>query len=115
MSKVVVHAGACGHTTEIEVTQIDREHVRVVLHSTCQQITSMGPDLEHLKWRGKEHVVFLPIDRSAVYRSGGQHRLHTACPVPSAIIKAIEVELGLAVPRDVTMVIQAPNTQRPEE
>jgi len=31
---------------------------------------------------------------------------HAACPVPSAILKAIEVEVGAALPQDVTMTIE---------
>ncbi|MBI4316389.1 MAG: hypothetical protein HY679_10665, partial [Chloroflexi bacterium] len=28
---------------------------------------------------------------------------HTACPIPAAILKAIEVEVGIALPKDVTI------------
>ena len=32
-----------------------------------------------------------------------QHCAHAACPVPSGLVKAIEVAAGLALPKDVTM------------
>ena len=38
---------------------------------------------------------------SQIYQLGAQTGLHLACPVPTAIIKAIEVECGLALPRHV--------------
>jgi len=36
-----------------------------------------------------------------VYRSAAKHLKHVACPVPSAILKAIETESGMNVPKDV--------------
>jgi hypothetical protein len=35
-----------------------------------------------------------------VYRAAGKHLKHPACVVPSAILKAVEVEAGLNVPKD---------------
>jgi hypothetical protein len=36
-----------------------------------------------------------------VFREAAKTLLHPACPVPVGIIKAIEMEAGLALPRDV--------------
>jgi hypothetical protein len=36
-----------------------------------------------------------------VYQCASECNLHAACPVPMAILKAIEVEAGLALPRPV--------------
>ena len=36
---------------------------------------------------------------------GAKHCAHAACPVPVGIVKAIEVEAGLALPADVTIKI----------
>ena len=49
--------------------------------------------------------------REISYRSGGpvtlrlaaEHLVHPACPVPSGILKAIEVEFGLALPKDASI------------
>jgi hypothetical protein len=38
-----------------------------------------------------------------VYVRGSVCLKHTSCPVPWCILKAVEAELGLAVPKDVTM------------
>ena len=48
---------------------------------------------------------FLIAD-SEIYRLCSNYLRHTSCPLPSAILKAIEVELELAVPRDVKMKIE---------
>ncbi|MBI4771144.1 MAG: hypothetical protein HY784_12220, partial [Chloroflexi bacterium] len=59
-----------------------------------------------LQWKGKGHQVFRPMDESAVYQSAARHIRHTACPIPAAILKAIEVEVGIALPRDVHIQFQ---------
>ena len=63
----------------------------------------MNDDLSCLDVR---NGVFGRMTDSAVYRSATQHLKHAACPVPSAILKAIEVEAGLAVPQDVIIKIE---------
>ena len=39
-----------------------------------------------------------------VYTKGATCLKHVACPVPSGILKALEVEAGLAVPKDVSII-----------
>jgi len=101
--QVDVCAGGCGYPARIEVTLLDKKHVQVVIHSECEQITAMNPDLESLQWKGRGHEVFTRMTDSAVFQSAAHHIRHTACPIPSAILKAIEVETGIALPQDVTI------------
>lgn len=100
MTRVTVNAGACGFSATIEVEQVDRNTVRVTLHSACEQITAMSPDVVELSWR---RDVFCKMTESRVYQSASQHLKHAACPIPAAILKAIEVEVGIALPKDVTI------------
>ncbi|MDW8326515.1 MAG: hypothetical protein RMK99_08120 [Anaerolineales bacterium] len=102
-TRVEVFAGICGYSAVIEVNKVDETHVQVIIHSECTQITSMNPDLANLRWKGKGHEVFKRMPESAVYQSAARHIRHTACPVPAAILKAIEVETGVALPKDVTI------------
>jgi hypothetical protein len=102
-TRVEVFAGVCGHSAVIEATKVDEAHVRVVIFSACDQITDMNPDLEQVQWKGKGHEVFKRMTESVVYQSAAKHIRHTACPIPTAILKAIEVETGLALPKDVTI------------
>ena len=103
MSTAEVYAGVCGHSAIIEVTKVDDKHVQVVIHSACEQITAMNPDLARIQWKGKGHQVFKSMTESVVYQSAARHIRHTACPIPAAILKAIEVEVGIALPQDVTI------------
>lgn len=108
-TRVEVFAGICGHSAIIEVSKTDETHVQVVISSACEQITDMNPDLAKLQWKGKGHEVFKKMTESMVYQSAAKHIRHTACPIPSAIIKAIEVETGVALPKDVTITFTTPS------
>lgn len=98
MTQVTVAGGACGFSATIDVEQLDRSTVRVTIHSACEQITAMNPDLVGLNWR---RGVFCKMTDSRVYQSASQHIQHAACPIPAAVLKAIEVEVGIALPKDV--------------
>lgn len=117
-TKADVYAGVCGHSAVIEVTRVDDRHVQVVIHSECEQITAMNPDLVNLQWKGRGHEVFKRMTESAVYQSAAKHIRHTACPIPSAILKAIEIECGVALPKDVRITFsteEAPERKPLEE
>ena len=91
------------------MTKVDDAHVRVVITSACDQITAMNPDLSRVQWKGKGHLVFKRMTESAIYQSAARHIRHTACPIPAAILKAIEVEVGIALPKDVTITFSSPS------
>ncbi len=109
-TRVEVFAGVCGHSAIIEASQIDATHVQVVITSVCEQITAMNPDLTQLQWKGKGHDVFKRMTESTVYQSAAKHIRHTACPIPTAILKAIEVEVGIAVAKNVTISFSTPGS-----
>jgi len=46
--------------------------------------------------------LFLPKTRNPIFISADRACCHTACPVPVAIIKILEIVLGLAVTKDVS-------------
>jgi len=98
LTQVTVDGGACGFTATIEVEKMDRHTVRVAIRSECEQIVAMNLDLAELNWR---RGVFCQIADSRVYQSASQHLKHAACPIPGAILKAIEVEVGIALAKDV--------------
>ncbi len=50
--------------------------------------------------------VFSTMLDSEIYSLCSKHVKHISCPLPAAILKAIEVEDGLAVPKDVRMKVE---------
>lgn len=103
MSKVTVEAGSCGFKTVVHAEKTGEMNISVRVSSGCEMLTNMNPELAALNWR---QGVFGPIGDCKVYEICSGHIQHTACPVPVAILKAIEVEVGLAVPVDVTMKVE---------
>lgn len=103
MSEVTIFAGICGFTAVVKAEKIDKRRLKVVVTSPCEMIEKMNDDLGEVDWTRE---VFVKMCNSVVYRSARKHIKHAACPVPSAILKAIEVEAGLALPKDVHIKIE---------
>ncbi|MEZ5125875.1 MAG: hypothetical protein R2826_06460 [Thermoleophilia bacterium] len=81
----VVHARAEGKVVRIEIDS-DCPHVRAL----AAELTEVSPFAE-ISFRGEGPQTF---------RVAAKHLAHAACPVPVGIIKAIEVEAGLALPKE---------------
>jgi hypothetical protein len=99
MAKAEVFAGICGFRTTIETKNVE-DMVKLVIQSDCPAITRLAGQLTEVD----------PF-QEITFRSGGpltfqmsvKYCSHTACPVPIGIIKAVEVEAGLALPMDVAI------------
>ncbi|MCD6472922.1 hypothetical protein J7K55_07420 [Candidatus Aerophobetes bacterium] len=97
MARVVVDAGICGFTTIIEVSKLSVQRVSVTIASNCEMVNKWGKQLDSVHWQNvlKFPGIFL------FYQSAFQYIRHVTCPVPIAILEAIEVEVGIALPKDV--------------
>lgn len=98
MATVKVSAGVCGFTTTINTESEDLQEVVIKIESDCSYIKAMACELS--KVDGYQEC-FAQIGEGEVYKVARKYCKHAACPVPSAIIKGIEVACGLALPRDV--------------
>ncbi len=99
MAKAEVHAGVCGFTTLVE-TAFDGDVCKVSIQSECaavqrlaQELTEVNP-YQEISYRRKTP---LTLEMAAKFCT------HAACPVPVGIVKAVEVEAGLALPGEVTI------------
>lgn len=102
MAKAKVYAGACGFTTVVKVTKLSKMRVKVHLISACQDIRMLNEDISELDC---SKGVFGSMVDSIVYKAASVRLKNSDCPVPCAIIKAIQVELGGAIAKDVTIKI----------
>ena len=99
MAKAEICPGICGFKATVD-TRMNGSECTVKIESECKAIQRLAAELTQvdplrefiLKGEGP-----LTLQLAAKYCS------HAACPVPSGIIKAIEVEAGLALPADVTI------------
>jgi hypothetical protein len=99
MTRVIVNPGVCGFTTTIEVNRAEKRRVSISISSDCEHIAALGDTIKEMDMRD----IMKPRGDSEVHKQAASNQLHMACPVPEGIIKAVEAELGLALPRDATI------------
>lgn len=96
MTKLIVQSGICGFSTTITAEKGKDKKVRIFLETECEMVQKMNKDLTALDMM----AAFANHLNNPVYKSAAQRLKHVACPVPSGILKALEVELGLCLPKD---------------
>ena len=99
MASAEIESGICGFCTTVKTTTEGRR-VRVEFETECGHVEQLAEALtevdpyKEISYRGEGPVTL---------KLAAEHLVHPACPVPSGIIKAIEVEAGLALPKDATI------------
>jgi hypothetical protein len=99
MASAEIDSGICGFCTTVR-TKADGASVNVVVKSSCSHVQALAEQLTivqpftEISFRG---------DGPQTLRLAAKYLVHPACPVPSGIIKAIEVESGLALPKDASI------------
>jgi hypothetical protein len=99
MAKAEILPGNCGFTTTVETT-MDGDVCKITLVSDCKamqklalELTEVNPYQEISFRRGTPQIL----------QMGAKYCTHSACPVPVGIIKAVEIEAGMALAMDVTI------------
>ena len=104
MSKTTIFSGICGFTTEVEA-RMSGTNCILSIESDCKSIQHLAEELRQVD---PFREITFRGDGPLTLQLAAKHCLHTACPVPVGIIKAIEVEAGLALPADVTIEFSKP-------
>jgi hypothetical protein len=102
MVEVKVNPGVCGLNTIVKVDSEDMQNAVVEIITECPNIKPMEQELKEVD--GYEEC-FSKLGDSKIYELAKKYCKHAACPVPSAIIKGVEVACGLALPKDVEIKI----------
>jgi len=103
MAAVEISPGICGLKTKLIITADEEQIVQVKIESECPHIAAMQEELKDLDGYSE---CFARYRSSTVYTAAEKNIKHLACPVPTAIIKGMEVTCGLALPKNVTLVIE---------
>ena len=109
MKSVECDPGICGMPATIEAERstgskeaaAGKGKVRIKVRCDCERVVKMVDQLVEVD----ENVVdewdpIKPRGESKICQYAREIRLCAACPVPTAILKAVEAEAGLAVARD---------------
>ena len=105
MSKATIQAGVCGFVTAVEARMDEDDPMlcHLTIHSDCEAIQKMGKALTEVN---PYKEISFKRATPQTYQAAFEYCTHAACPVPAGIIKAVEVEAGLALPVDVKIEIQ---------
>jgi hypothetical protein len=99
MTKVVVDPGVCGFRCEIEVRKDAAGNARVSMESGCAQVSKLNENLGSLTLED----IFTAPGKNKVFDVSQQAGCHATCSVALAVLKCLEVEMGMALPRDVAI------------
>ena len=100
MATVEIQSGICGHVTTVKAVGGEAYKVHMSIESTCPHVWKISGDVDEVD---ALQQIALRDGLPSVLDSAYSHCVHAACPVPSGLIKAIEVAAGLALPQDVSM------------
>lgn len=99
MASAEIESGICGFCTTVRTTTEGRM-VRVEFETECGYVEQLAEALTEVEPYGE---ISYRGEGPVTLRLAAEHLVHPACPVPSGIIKAIEVEAGLALPKDASI------------
>ncbi|MGE5603003.1 MAG: DUF6951 family protein [Nitrososphaerales archaeon] len=100
MAKAEINAGICGFHTTCIATKNEDGTIHLDIQSGCKAVLKLAEQIQDVE-PFKE--AFWRRSMPTIHQQAPQCLSHPACPVPSGIIKAIEVEAGLALPADVSI------------
>jgi hypothetical protein len=104
MTRLVVNPGSCGYNVSIAVEREKgvKNRFTLTIETGCKHVNLLAKDLPSLDMMD----AFTAILHNPVYKAAASRLKHPACPVPSGILKALEVEAGLNVPKDVSIIFE---------
>jgi hypothetical protein len=100
MHKVKIHPGICGLITDVTAELIEDDMVKVIIKSDCQAIDKINSILGD-QFDAFEVCLVRPGEDPFTQYAQEHFPPHASCPTISGIIKCIEAEAGLALPKDV--------------
>ncbi len=101
--RVEVSPGTCGFDTLMGANPDEKDpyHIRLTIQSDCEAVRRPAARLTEVD--AFQEISFHNGRGPRTLACSAEHLDHAAWPVPTGIIKAIEVAAGLALPRDAIM------------
>ena len=99
--KACISAGVCRLQTTV-TARSQASRCALAIDSACRFVQSLADELTDVDPLCE---VLTQGHPPRIGQLAAKHRLHAACPVPIGILKAVEVEAGLALPADVSIAI----------
>jgi hypothetical protein len=99
MATAEIQSGICGFAATVDA-RMHGSKCALVIESDCDAIQRLAAELTEVE--PFQEITFRG-EGPRTLKLGAKHCYHPACPVPVGIIKAVEVEAGLALPADATI------------
>jgi hypothetical protein len=103
MIEVKVNPGICGLKSTIKAESADMMTAKVEIESECPAVMELA---DKIKTVDAMKEVFAPFGTSSIFTGSVGTLTHATCPVPTAILKAVEASCSLALPADVVIEIR---------
>lgn len=97
MTKVTIDPGICGFPIIIHATSEDMQIVKIQMTTGCPNLKEAIKEITEFD---AFEELFSKAENSKVYAILSKYVPHPTCPVYSGMLKAIEAEAGLALPKD---------------
>jgi hypothetical protein len=100
MAVATVNPGNCEFAARVEAAADPQGSVRITVACDCPRVREFAGTIASLSatcaagWKCADFFLYEPAAKA---------NLHPACPVPLAVLKALEVAAGLAPPQDVVI------------
>lgn len=93
-----VDPGICGFSCLIRAERLKRRSVHLqILGSECKMICSLSKNLPEISMP----ELFIPVTKNPIFLAAEKAGCHLSCPIPTALVKAAEIALELALPKEV--------------
>ncbi|MBA4392271.1 MAG: hypothetical protein C0407_01845 [Desulfobacca sp.] len=94
---MAVDSGICGFHCIVKAWEKEKRKVSIrISESECNQIQRLSQLVQEMNLK----ELFAPISKNLIFSSAQSVGCHPSCPVPMAILKAVEVAMGMALPKD---------------
>lgn len=105
-TRVIVDPGICGFPCVIHVRKDDARTVSIEISgSECKQIKKLAGQLKRMTMQ----ELFLPFSKNPAFLFAQKSGCHPSCPVPVAVLKAVEVGMEMALPKQVRITFDEAN------
>lgn len=106
VAHVIANPGICGFACTVKARKLSKRVVSVdIIGSECQQVKRLAASLTEMTLK----ELFLPLTRNPVYIAAEKSGCHPSCVIPSAVLKAVEVAMDMALPKDVQIKFESIN------
>ena len=103
MTKTQVCMDNCGFETIIEATSTEDGTIKLEIISNCLSIQKLIQEITEVD---PFQIAGRPIMDCLIYKIANDYLRHPACIVPSAIVRTIEVESGMALPGNSSITVE---------